>query len=73
MSKFDVWVEGYNATGNRGVAKILGSAIEAENFQEACMLTVDERQLTPLLSKDCTTLWGCRFFDNEADARRSFG
>jgi len=67
--KFEVWSEGYVATGERAGAKFHGT-FEAETFREACILALghfvdfDGNRLT---------LWGSEMFDNETDARRNFG
>lgn len=77
MSKktFEVWTEGYAATGQTCEATFHGK-FEAETFKEAVILFRDS--LSDDYSKRCVDLdrmcfWGCRFFDNEIDARKSFG
>jgi hypothetical protein len=82
--KYKIWIEGWSATGGSSDASFIGE-VEAESFREAC-LTVryhDKFHYVPargqLLSKQKTfnaeglTDWGCRLFDNEEDARKSFG
>jgi hypothetical protein len=47
---------------------------EAESFPEAVRQAVAKQGMDPhLVSYKNLTYWGCRFYDNEADARRSFG
>ena len=79
MGRYQVWSEGYAATGEGGTAQRLtikneDTLWEGETFQEAC-----ENALRTLkwdmsyYNKERNTYWACGFFDNEADARKSFG
>lgn len=78
--KFNLWVEGYAATGEHGTAKLLGT-VEAESFNEAVLKwnsenNTDGRKWGNLgydLNYDRHSLWGCRIYDNERDARKAFG
>jgi hypothetical protein len=73
VKKYEVWMEGYSATGDRGYASLLG-VFEAPTFKEACDIaiatTMSEQQY---YDRERGTYWACRLFDNEADARRAFG
>tara|TARA_R110000744_G_scaffold242781_1_gene359840 strand:+ start:2526 stop:3005 length:480 start_codon:yes stop_codon:yes gene_type:complete len=71
--KFEVWSEGYRATGERGTAQFLGT-YEAETFKEACKIALKDKGWD-LDSYDeiNNTYWACRFFDSEDKARKSFG
>jgi hypothetical protein len=70
---FEVWSEGYRATGERGEAFYHGSA-SGESFKEACIeLAARKPAFSTYFDRDALTHWGCKLFDNEADARRSFG
>lgn len=66
---YEVWSEGYMATGESAGASNHGT-FTASSFREACdkcfrgERTYDSKSLT---------LWGCRLFDNEGDAREFFG
>lgn len=78
MKKFDVWLEGYRATGEHGTAQLIGEGVEAETFPEACVKAMLDNNwgaadLEKYYDKERNTYWGCRFFDNEKDARASFG
>lgn len=70
--EYEIWSEGYRATGEAAEAHYHGM-FEADSFEDAC------RQVDGVdLNKDGTfrfppSIWGCRFFNNEADARKSFG
>lgn len=69
MKTFNVWVEGYSATGGGSQAWLKGLA-QADNFEEACCIIFND---DPYFNKDKLSVWGCRLFDNESDARKSFG
>lgn len=85
--EFEIWAEGYVATGEHGTATLVGKGT-GETFDEAVRdymsktpnhgieeytkaFRVTEEQYKNLKSNWC--IWGCRLFDNEADARKSFG
>lgn len=80
MSKYQIWSEGYQVTGNQGTAQRLtftkneDTMWEGETFQKACenALKVLKWDMSYYDAKR-NTYWACRFFDNEADARKSFG
>jgi hypothetical protein len=71
MMKYEVWSEGYDDGGPAWLV----NTIEAESFEEACCLaTAEDNGCNPdLFSTVAMTYWGCRLFDNEKEARRSFG
>lgn len=75
MSKvFSLWSEGYAATGSSSTADFLGN-FEADSFAEACDKWAKTLEQPEYYKRngDNAYYWGCRIFDNEADARRSFG
>lgn len=67
--EWQVWTEGYAATGEHGTAKFQG-VVRARTFKEACdqAFAGSEHYDAQML-----TLWGCRLFKDEAAARASFG
>lgn len=71
--QYAIWAEGYNATGQRSGAIYLGSGT-GKNFKEACLHFA---RMAPDFNKhfdaERMTYWGCKLFDNEADARKSYG
>lgn len=69
---FDIWCEGYSATGEHAPAWLLGAAV-AETFADACRKWAQQCEAPHLFDPEALTYCGCRLFDNEADARRSFG
>ena len=72
-SMFEVWTEGYQATGERSPASFHG-VFRAPTFADAVKRCVKEKKFdTRCFDPERLSYWGCRFFDNEADARRSFG
>lgn len=69
LHTFEVWSEGFRATGEHGTATRHGK-VRALSFKDACeKLLGDDGDF----DADKNTHWGCRLFDNERDARRAFG
>lgn len=65
------------ATGESGTADFMGT-YEANSFEEAVEKWFDEKPdrreyYGKNKLKGTISYWGCRFFDNESDARKSFG
>ncbi|MEO3947605.1 hypothetical protein [Gorillibacterium sp. CAU 1737] len=75
MKRYEIWSEGFADSRDRGQAYRLGYG-EGATFREACMafMNADKEhlQLRYFNGKELT-YWGCRLFDNEVDARKSFG
>jgi hypothetical protein len=72
---WNVWTEGYRVTGNRQSAVFHGR-YSGVTFQDALMRfrdSLEDKKTQKLVNIRNGTFWGCRFFDNEADARESFG
>lgn len=69
---YTLWLEGYAATGQQESAKCLGT-YEGSTFEEACAEWARKTPQPSYYNAERNTYWRCRFFDNEADARRSFG
>ncbi len=87
LKEYEVWMEGYAATGEQGTATLVGRGT-GETFDEAVR---DYMSKTPNHGIEEVTrnrysseenynnrksnwhIWACRLFDNEADARKSFG
>ena len=73
MPKFEIWSEGFTATGTSGKACLRGVEV-GKNFHEACKTFFGKnRGHHNLYNPEHNTYWGCRLFDNEIDARKSFG
>lgn len=67
--KIEIWRSGFNITGNKGKAELLGT-VEAKTFKQACdiVLKFDETY-----NSYSSTVFGCALHDNEKDARKAFG
>ena len=63
----EVWREGYRITGETARALKLGEA-RAFTFEEACDIVCAD-----MPGYSGRAIWGCRLFNNEADARRFAG
>jgi hypothetical protein len=79
MKKYQIWIEGYCATGGGAKAKRLtreneDTLWEGETFQVACenALRILEWDMS-CYNPEHNSYWACEFFDNEADARKHFG
>lgn len=83
MKKYDIWIEGFLASGMEGEpehARLLVSGAEGEDFADAVRRWYgkdpegnEERYGALSIRNGVPSLWGCRLYDNESDARRSFG
>jgi len=76
MNEYDIWVEGFQATGQSGSAERLASRVRGDSFRQAVVAWVATPAGDPwrgTFNAERLTFWGCRAFDNEAAARRSFG
>lgn len=69
---YPVWMEGYAATGQSSRAQFQGFYPGA-NFADACKTWARTSDSPEYFNPERLTYWGCQLFDNEADARRSFG
>ena len=70
--RFEVWTEGYSTTGMYSRAQYHGE-FEATSFAEACADYARSTGEPKYFDKDNLTYFGCRFYDNELQARKSFG
>jgi hypothetical protein len=87
---YEVWIEGYAATGEHAPAYRLTHQGDPDtvwkgiSFQQACVNALNELNWDMLstmpqalghshYNPKTNSYWACRFFDNEEDARRSFG
>lgn len=72
IKTYEVWLEGYDIKIDSAPAEYLGSTI-AENFQQACEIVLKRRDMMEHFDSEKLIYVGCKLFDNEIDARRSFG
>ena len=71
--RYEVWMEGFHVMKCYALAECLG-VYDAESFLDACQQAVKANPGYEILyDKKRNTVYGCRLFDNEADARKSFG
>ncbi len=71
--QYDIWAEGYICTGQTSRATLLAN-VEADSFKEAVLRYKNNyASQAELVNVEALTYWGCRLFDNEAEARESFG
>ena len=69
MKCYNIWMEGFCATGAKAQASFIGT-VEANSFVEACQKAFEK---DPYYNSAQNTYYGCGLYDNEADARKSFG
>jgi hypothetical protein len=76
MKTFQVWVEGYQVTGDSGTHRLAGT-VEAETFQEACDIVFSDSTKSEYwrecYNSEKLKFWGCRLFDNATEAAEAFG
>ena len=76
METFEIWMEGYAATGQSNTASLLSTEV-AYNWDEAVakymVMHPDEVDVREKDGIKIYSVWACRLFDNEVDARKSFG
>jgi hypothetical protein len=69
-------MEGYSATGQSSTAIYLGE-FEGDSFNDACdnwSKTIKQPEYYKSgTDKHRPSYWACKIFDNEIDARKSFG
>ena len=71
MNTYEVWIEGFAATGQHGQAR-LAAVVEGVTFKVAVTSYMEGIRFKFFDAKNMT-YWGCHICDNEVDARRSFG
>jgi hypothetical protein len=73
MREYDIWIEGFAATGNHQRAQYLGKH-KGFSFEDACKAACIARKWDmSSYDEKRNSYWGCKFFDNEKGARASFG
>ena len=73
MKNYEVWDEGFATNGNQSTAVYLG-VYKAETFVNACRIAImaNDWDMNYFDEKNIS-YWGCKFYDNEKDARKNFG
>lgn len=69
MKCYSIWMEGFNITGSIARASFVGT-FEANSFKEACQKAFKDKSY---YDSESNTYYGCHLYDNESDARKSFG
>ena len=69
MKEYEVWCEGYLATGESGTASLIGK-VKAKSFYEACVELCSKNEY---FNKERLTIWGCNLYPTEKEARKHFG
>ncbi len=87
VREFEIWMEGYAATGEHGTAHMIGKGF-GSTFDEAVKdymsknpkHGIEENGRSRYISEDAYknrrsnwNIWACSLFDNETDARKLFG
>ena len=74
LKTYDIWAEGYAVTGNRSGANFICKS-SGVTFKDACQAAHRAGKFEGYgrYDPDHNSVWGCRLYDNEADARRVFG
>jgi len=70
MKEYEIWSEGYQATGDSSGACFHGKVL-ATSFKEACIKHFGINNI--YFDEDRLSFWGCKLFDNEIEARKNFG
>ena len=73
MPSFEIWSEGFSATGNSGTAQRWGNAV-GRTFKEACLeYSRGDANFDNYFNLNRLTFWGCKLYPSEEEARKSFG
>ena len=73
--KYEIWEEGYLCIGQEAHARLLGCGY-GRNFKEACedyMKHHPNSNMWVINPEEKMGGYACKIFDNEVDARKSFG
>lgn len=73
MNTYDIWEEGFLVMEGSATANLVAKNVPGENFLDACKKYFKKDSLFRINSDGVPSRWGCRLFDNETDARKSFG
>lgn len=70
-----LWMEGYAATGESGTAHCIGTytATDLDDAVKQYMVAHPNSVHWDRFGRGRHAIWACEIFDNEAQARKSFG
>jgi len=74
-NKYEIWSEGFSVIEEHASARFEG-VFEGETFMDAYLDMVKQQygaNPPDYVKLNEPVIWGCRCFDNEIDARKSFG
>ena len=69
MKQYDIWMSGWQSNEGKFCAEYCGS-VKANSFREACDKMFKGNRF---YNSENLTYWNCHLYDNETDARKSFG
>ena len=73
MNTYEIWSEGFVVMEGYSKAHLHGYA-KGNTFKEACInYAKTDKEFEFYFDSERMTYWGCKLFDNEADARVNFG
>lgn len=73
LQKIQIWSEGFSVTGQQSGAILLWEGL-AKDFEDAVSKYREANPTSEIRTADNGYyIWGCELFDNEQDARKSFG
>ena len=73
MKTFEIWMEGYCATGEHGAHSFLGTS-KGNTFREAVINFINKHpEHKDLFDEKYLTIWACRLFPTEEEAAKNFG
>ena len=73
MNIYEIWATGFADNGCSGRAFCFGTE-KGKDFKDACRnFTKVNAEFKKYFDEKRMTWWGCSLFDNEAEARKSFG
>lgn len=73
METYNIWSEGYCATGGYGTHLLLGTS-KGNSFKEAVINWMNNNpDYKKFFDENRLTYWGCRLYPTEEEAARSFG
>ena len=70
LYSYDIWCEGYQATGESGRAHLMSENVSGRDFKNACCKHFKKDNK---FNKDRLSYWAYKLYDNEIDAKKSFG
>jgi len=73
MNAYQIWSEGFIATGDYGTAVYHGTGY-GDTFKEACkQFARNYKEFENYYDEKSNTYWGCRLYPNEDKARKTYG